>query len=178
MTVSNLCTVYYTGTAQKPPHQVKIDFFLMHCVNCSIFFSSFLSSANAFLTPTVKRRLLEWKVWSDVIMYVSRGCPALLLDEVKNYKPAKDSDWDGVISRVRELSDDGHASKLIRALAHGQQACQAYEDKPGFMIKGDMWRKLGHMAIDSVEAGEPHWVRSCGFEKAWEQVPLREGARL
>jgi hypothetical protein len=178
MTVSDLCTVYYTGTAQKPPHQVKIDFFLMHCVNCSIFFSSFLSSANAFLTPTVKRRLLEWKVWSDVIMYVSRGCPALLLDEVKNYKPAKNSDWDGIISRVRTLSDDGHVSKLIRAFAHGQQACQAYEDKPGFMIKGDMWRILGHMAIDSVEAGEPHWVRSCGFEKAWEQVPPREGARL
>jgi hypothetical protein len=38
-----------------------------------------------------------------------------------------------------------------------------------------LWRKLGHMAIDSVEAGEPHWVRSCGFDQAWEKIPMREG---
>jgi hypothetical protein len=170
--------VYYSGAAQKPPHQVKFDFFYMHCVNSSIFFSNFLSTANAFLTPSVKRRLLEWKVWNDIVMYVSRGCPPLLLDEITNYKPAKDSDWDGVIKRVRSIEDDGHGCKLVRALAHGQQACQKYEDKPGFMIKGDMWRKLGHMAIDSVEAGEPHWVRGCGFAEAWESIPLREGARL
>jgi hypothetical protein len=37
---------------------------------------------------------------------------------------------------------------------------------------------MGHMAIDSVEAGEPHWVRSCGFDEAWKDVPVREGARL
>lgn len=170
--------VYYTGAAQNPPHQVKFDFFYMHCVNSSIFFSNFLSTTNAFLTPAVKRRLLEWKVWNDIVMYVSRGSPALLLNEIKNYKPAKDSDWDDIYKRVIAHEDDGHAAKLIRALAHGEQACKKHEDQPGFMIKSDMWRKLGHMAIDSVEAGEPRWVRSCGFEKAWEQIPLREGARL
>ena len=111
-------------------------------------------------------------------MYVSRGCPPLLLDEVTNYKPKEKSGWDAIIKRVNKLEDDGHASKLVRALAHGEQACKKFESKQGFVIKGDMWEKLGHMAIDSVEAGEPHWVRSCGFEKAWEAVPLREGARL
>jgi hypothetical protein len=150
----------------------------MHCVNCSIFFSNFLSSANAFLTPSTKRRLLEWKVWNDITMYISRGCPPLLLDEVTDYTPAHDSDWSGIIERARKVEDDGHGAKLVRALAHGQQACEKYESKEGFVIKGDMWRKLGHMAIDSVEAGEPHWVRSCGFEQAWEKIPLREGARL
>jgi hypothetical protein len=170
--------VYYTSTAQKPPHQVKFDFFYMHCVNSSIFFSNFLSTTNAFLTPTTKRRLLEWKVWNDIVMYVSRGSPALHLDEVTKYKPNRDSNWDGIIQRVRALPDDGHASKLVRALAHGEQACQKFENKAGFMIQGDMWLQLGHMAIDSVEAGEPHWVRSCGFASAWEQIPLREGARL
>lgn len=149
----------------------------MHCLNCSIFFPKFLSTAN-FLTPTTKRRLLEWKVWNDITMYISRGCPDLLLSEVTNYTPAKDSDWSGVIERVRKFEDDGHACKLVRALAHGEQACKKYEDNEGFMVKGDMWRKLGHMAIDSVEAGEPHWVRSCGFEQAWEKIPPREGARL
>jgi hypothetical protein len=150
----------------------------MHCVNSSIFFSAFLSPTNNFLTPATKRRLLEWKVWNDITMYVSRGCPDLLLDQITHYTPAHDSDWSSIIQRVNKLDDDGHASKLIRALAHGEQACAKYEASDAFVIKGDMWRKLGHMAIDSVEAGEPHWVRSCGFDAAWEKIPMRADARL
>ncbi|CAO2647435.1 Nn.00g083570.m01.CDS01 [Neocucurbitaria sp. VM-36] len=173
-------TVYYTAASQHPPHQIKYDFFYMHCVNCSIFFSNFLSAANSFLTPATKRRLLEWKVWNDITMYVSRGCPPLLLDEITKYEPKHDSGWDDIIKRVNVLEDDGHASKLIRALASGEQVCQEYGEKDGFMIDGDAWLKLGHMAIDSVEAEGPNWVRSCGFDEAWEQIPLREGegARL
>lgn len=111
-------------------------------------------------------------------MYISRGCPSLLPSEITDYTPKQESDWAEIITRVNKLNDDGHAAKLVRALAHGQQASQKYENKEGFVIKGDMWRKLGHMAIDSTEAGEPHWVRSCGFEEAWEKIPLREGAKL
>lgn len=171
-------TVYFTAAAQRPPHQVKFDFYYMHCVTSSIFFSNFLSSDNAFLTPATKRRLLEWKVWNDIVMYASRHSPELLLAEITDYKPKEDSDWDKIILRVNKLQDDGHASKVIRALANGQESCGPYEDKPGFVIKGDMWSKIGHMAIDSVEAGEPHWTRSCGFDQAWEDVPLRDGAKL
>lgn len=170
--------MYFTAAAQRPPHQVKFDFYYMHCVTSSIFFSNFLSSTNEFLTPATKRRLLEWKVWNDIVMYASRHSPALLLSEITDYKPKADSDWDKIILRVNKLEDDGHASKVIRALANGQRSCQPYEGKPGFVIKGDAWRKIGHMAIDSVEAGEPHWTRSCGFDEAWEDVPLREGAKL
>jgi len=32
---------------------------------------------------------------------------------------------------------------------------------------------MGHMAVDSVEAGEPRWVRSAGFDEAWEGVEVR-----
>lgn len=177
-TVLTIYSVYFTAAAQRPPHQVKFDFYYMHCVTSSIFFSNFLASVNNFLTPTTKRRLLEWKVWNDIVMYASRHSPALLLSEITEYKPKADSDWDKITLRVNKLDDDGHASKLIRALASGQEACRPYEDKPGFVIKGGAWRKIGHMAIDSVEAGEPHWTRSCGFDQAWEDVPLRDGARL
>ncbi|KAF1830521.1 hypothetical protein BDW02DRAFT_572926 [Decorospora gaudefroyi] len=168
--------VYFTATAQRPPHQIKFDFFYMHCLNSSLFFSAFLSPSTR-LRPSTQRRLLEWKAWNDITMYVSRGCPALLVDEINAYKPAHDSDMHQVIQRVNKIEDDGHACKLVRALAHGQRVCAPYEHK-GFMVSGDMWTKLGHMAVDSVEAGEPHWVRGCGFEGAWEKVPLREGARL
>ncbi|KAH7396183.1 hypothetical protein BKA66DRAFT_509259 [Pyrenochaeta sp. MPI-SDFR-AT-0127] len=172
-------TVYYTSAAQHPPHQIKFDFYYIHCVNSTIFFSNFLAPSNTFLTPATKRRLLEWKIWNDITMYVSRACPSLLHEEITNYKPKKESGWNEIIKRVNKVEDDGHSAKLVRALASGEQACKKFEDNEGFKVKGDMWRTLGHMAIDSVEAGEPHWVRSCGFEEAWESVPLRdEGPRL
>ncbi|KAF1968750.1 hypothetical protein BU23DRAFT_479364 [Bimuria novae-zelandiae CBS 107.79] len=170
--------VYYTAAAQHPPHIPKFDFFYMHCVNCSIFFSTFLSLPS--LTPATKVRLLEWKVRNDLAMYASRGSPALMLDEITNYQPSsgRNSSWDEVIKRVNAHSDDGHASKLVRALAHGEQACKKYEDNDGFVVKGDMWEKLGNMAIDSVEAPGPTWVRSCGFDEAWKDIPKRTSGKL
>lgn len=149
----------------------------MHCVNSSIFFSAFLSPHTTFLTPATQRRLLEWKVWTDITMYVSRGSPPLLVDEITTYTPTstRTADWPAIVQRANALADDdGHAAKLIRALAHGEQACAAYAGKPGFAVQGDMWLRLGHMAIESVEAGAPRWVRSCGFDEAWGEVPVRE----
>ncbi|KAF2827115.1 hypothetical protein CC86DRAFT_370165 [Ophiobolus disseminans] len=163
--------VFFTSSAQHPPHIPKFDFYYIHCLNSSIFFPSFRSS----LPPATYRRLLEWKVWNDVAMYISRSCPSLLVDEITGYVPKQASAWNGVIERVNKLEDDGHASKLVRALAHGEQACAKWEGREGFEIKGDMWGKIGHMAIDSVESGGQDWVRSCGFEEAWRDIPLREG---
>ena len=47
---------------------------------------------------------------------------------------------------------------------------KTYEHKDQFLIKGDMWRKLGNMAIDSVGAGAPAYISS----EAWSTVPLRD----
>lgn len=165
-------TVYFAAAAQRPPHQVKFDFFYMHCVNSSIFFSAFLSPSSG-ISPANQRRLLQWKIWIDIIMYVSRGSPELLRSEIENYVPKHNSDMQGVIERIRKTEDDGHACKLVRAILNAEKVC-----KDRGQVTGDMWRKVGHMAVDSVEAGEPMWVRSCGFEKAWEKVPLRDAARL
>jgi hypothetical protein len=162
---------YFTGGAQRARHAVKFDFFYMHCVNSSIFYSSFLKQQ--WLSDADKVRLLEWKVWNDLAMYVSRKSPEIYLDEIRNYKPKQPSDWDKIIERVRSMEDDGHASKLVRALAHGQKVCAPYEEKAEFRLKKDDWLQLAHMTIDSVQAGGPEWVRSTGFDEAWESVPLR-----
>lgn len=111
-------------------------------------------------------------------MYASRKCPDILLDDIRAYKPKQPSGWDKIQDRVCSFYDDGHAAKLIRALAHGQQICKPYEDKENFRVKEADWLQMGHMAIDSVENTErfdnvPTWVRSAGFEKAWEKIPLR-----
>lgn len=63
--------------------------------------------------------------------------------------------------------------EIVRALAHGQQACAPYEDKSEFRLKKDDWLQLAHMTIDSVQAEGPTWVRSAGFDEAWKSIPLR-----
>ncbi|KAK5108264.1 hypothetical protein LTR62_008648 [Meristemomyces frigidus] len=164
---------YYTAGAQREQHIRKYDFYFMHCLNSSIFFSAFLKQD--WLSEENKVRLLNWKVWNDLAMYASRKSPAIRMDLVREYKPKQNSGWEEIENRVTALEDDGHASKLVRALAHGQAICTPYEDRPEFRVKQDDWLLMGHMAIDSVEAGEPHWVRSAGFDEmqAWETIPLR-----
>ena len=165
---------YFTGTAQNPSHQVKFDFWNIHALNLSIFFCSFLNQP--WLSTSNKIRLLEWKIRIDLAMYASPRPPKLFLEEITNYESKKDSSWEDIFKRVKTYHDDSHACKLVRALANGEQICKKYEDdgKGGFIIKGDMLRKLGNMAIDSVEAGSPDYVRG----GAWSNVPLRDQSML
>ncbi|KAL8680326.1 MAG: hypothetical protein Q9224_006950, partial [Gallowayella concinna] len=169
--------VYFTGGAQHPPKQIKFDFYYMHCVNSSISFSSILQQG--WISNKNKTRLLQFKGWLDLAMYASRRAPEPLLDEIVNYRPkSPDGSWEEIFKRVIEHEDDGHASKLVRALRHGEQICAAYDDHPRFRVKGIMWLKLGHMAIDSVEDTGDTWVRSAGFDEAWEKYEDRPRALL
>lgn len=162
---------YYTAGAQRADKQIRYDFYYMHCVNCSIFFSAFLKQE--WLSDANKVRLLEWKVRNDLAMYASRKSPDIRFDDIRGYKPKQPSGWDGIEDRVCQFEDDGHASKLVRALAHGQKICEPYEDREEFRIKHEDWLQMGHMAIDSVEEPSANWVRSAGFDEAWESVPAR-----
>ena len=171
----------------------------MHGVNCSIFFSAFLKAS--WISEKHKARLLEWKGRNDLTLYASRRCPKPLLDEIQNYKPVKpqQSSWDAIIERMMLHQDDGHGIKLVRALRHGEEICKPYDGEPSFKIQNGMWGKLGNMgkhrisiissryrsfpreltkyvAIDSVEDSGDNWVRSAGFDEAWERwvvIPSR-----
>ena len=59
----------------------------------------------------------------------------------------RETTWSGIIDRVLRVKDDGHASKLIRALAHGERICKPYEKSEKFRIKGIMWEKLANMGM-------------------------------
>lgn len=168
---------YFAGSAQWPGKEVKFDFFYMHCVNASIFFSAFLGQE--WLRVEDKVRLLEWKGRLDLALYASRGSPELRLEEVTGYKARREWDWEEIMRRVDGMEDDGHVAKLIRALRNGQERCREFESRDGFQIKGEMWLQLARMTIDSVDGrNEDHvkWVRNAGFAQAWEKVPDR--ARL
>ncbi|KAB8303177.1 hypothetical protein EYC80_004624 [Monilinia laxa] len=167
--------VYFTAAAQRPPKQVKFDFYYMHCVNSSIFFTSF--NKQDFLTEAQKVRLLEWKVRLDLAMYASRRSPELLLEEISGYFPklleAGDSEWSGLFQRLFEFEDDGHAVKLGRAVAHAQLISQDYEGEDWAKIKDFMWLKIGNMVADSVEDTGETWARSVGFDEAWSKYEDR-----
>lgn len=171
--------VYFTAGAQHPPKVIKFDFYFMHCVNCSIFFSTFL--AQPWLGEGDKIRLLEWKGRLDLAMYSSRHPQTPLMDEIHNYRPKTPSPaggdpWGNIFDRAGRCEDDGHAVKLIRALAHGEDVCASYNDREEFPVKDGMWLQIGHMVVDSVEQkDEDRWVRSAGFDEAWKKFPDRPG---
>ena len=116
-----------------------------------------------------KARLLEWKVKIDLAHYASRGAPELKLDEIRFYQPKKPSGWDEVVQRSMAFNDDCHAAKLTRALIQGQELCSSNSS----VLQPDDWLQIGHMAIDSLDIGQPYWIRGAGFEEAWEEVPPR-----
>ena len=154
----------------------------MHCVNSSIFFPTF--NAQSWLSTANKVRLLQWKGYLDLAMYASRRSPPLLFSEITEYTPAKpkEADWNGIFTRLWNFEDDGHAVKLGRAVRNGELVSEAWEKRvkreangvgDGMVVKGEMWEKIGNMAIDSVEDTGVRWARSVGFEEAWTEYEDR-----
>ncbi|KAJ5819745.1 hypothetical protein N7474_005336 [Penicillium riverlandense] len=162
---------FMCGAAQMPPKEYKLDFFLIHNLNCSIFFASFLKQG--WMSTESKIRLLEWKGRFDVISYAARGSPQLAVNEIKNYVPKRPSTgWDDLYQRVNDMDDDSHVTKFLRGMAHGEQFCEQFgaAQEERFPLSGDMWRRIGHMAVDTTEK-EPvarnRWVRGAGFPSQW-----------
>lgn len=114
----------------------------MHSVNSGLLLPAYLSQP--WISEHNKMRLLEWKGRCDLVIYASRGCAQLRLDEITNYPPSKS--WEEIYSKaITHKEEDGHASKLVRLLAYAEGASKPFENKDGWMIKGDMWHKLGNM---------------------------------
>lgn len=169
--------IFFTAAAQRPPKQVKFDFFYMHCTNTSIFYPTFNSLP--WLSAANKVRLLQWKVYVDLAIYTSRGTAPLHLSEVSLYTPSKleagDAEWKGIFRRLTEFADDGHAVKFGRAVANAERLCEPYE-KNGEgvgVLNGFMWEKIGNMVVDSVEDTGATWARNVGWEEAWKDYEDR-----
>ncbi|KAI2608531.1 uncharacterized protein GGS25DRAFT_490718 [Hypoxylon fragiforme] len=167
-------TAIYEGAlaAFHPGKQPKFDFFLMHHINvCPIFL---VISSQDWIPIESKVRLLEWKIRMDLVQYAARACPPLSLDNIASYIPKdeKSDSEDVQLHRMHILEDDGHAIKLFRAVRLGQKLSKDYENRDWIKIKGDLWTKVSHLVIDSVESrGEPRWVRGAGDPAAWQDIP-------
>lgn len=170
---------WVTASAQRPRKEVKLDFFLIHQVNAAIFFSAF--NKQSWLTVKDKARLVEWKGRLDLITYASRIAPELHGNELADYKPRvpDQATWDALVARANKIEDDGHISKLLRALAHGQLISAPYENQPElshrFPLKGNGWLTLANMAVDTTDSVPylDRWVRGAGADLPWEKFVSR-----
>lgn len=171
---------FVTGAAQRSSKEVKLDFFFIHCVNASIFFSAI--NAQPWLSTENKARLLEWKGRTDILTYASRLAPQLYPGEIVTYKPRQsDMTWSSLIKRTNKLThDDGHISKLIRALAHGAKVCAPYEARQNlssrFPLNGPGWLQIANMALDTTTNPRlpDRWVRGAGGAHNWDKFKDRE----
>lgn len=173
-------TAYFAVAAQKPEKRIKIDFFLMHCVNLSIFMKVFADVS--WLDLSSKARLLEYKVRMDLIMYVHRGCPELRKGEIQNYVPrqANSLNWETIIDRSKKIPDDGHVVKMIRALNQGHDLCLPLEaekdDDISLPIRNEMWLTVANMVLDSTEDAvkvPDKWLFGPRYDQCWQGVADR-----
>ncbi|SPJ73300.1 related to HypA-like protein [Fusarium torulosum] len=167
-----------TGAAFHPPYSPRFDFILMHHINSTPFFITF--NNQSWIPASVKARFLEYKIRMDLLQYIARGTPALRSDLLREYKP-QDGDKlvdrpEDLFPRIHEIVDDGHTVKLARALMLAQRVTKPYQDKDWVRIKGDdEWLKAVYVLLDvngeADKQGGTMWVRSAGFEEAWEDIP-------
>ncbi|KAF2189042.1 hypothetical protein K469DRAFT_660000 [Zopfia rhizophila CBS 207.26] len=194
--MAHVCA-YLSGAAQKPGKAVGIDFFMMHNTNLSVFYSAFMGLD--WLSLENKARLLTWKGWMDAVLYAACGCPTLYIERIHSYSPKLPGDWDGIVKRACAYQDDGHTSKLIRALMHAEKVSRPYLGREEFPLAKEDFLQIAHMTMDSVErmtepgyrlpenmrkmyveglgTGEEvvktvvRWVRWAGVEGAWDDIP-------
>ncbi|TGJ78477.1 hypothetical protein E0Z10_g10291 [Xylaria hypoxylon] len=179
----NTAVYYAAGAALYPGKEPRFDFFLIHHVTVGPLFLAI--NAQDWIPTASKVRLLEWKIRFDLLQYAARGSAPVSLQKIATYVPKEKTrkPTTDLLPRIYALHDDGHASKLVRAIGVCQDASKKYEDKAWLQIKGeDLWTKLNQLVVDSVEGDEPKWVRGAGDAAAWTEVPNRreddQGRRL
>lgn len=167
---------YMAGASQRPGRKRKIDFFYMHTVTSSIFFSVFIKQDWIKLEDRV--RLVEWKGRLDLAWYVVSGCAELYSDAITEYHDdfSASMGWKELYAAVNKEHDDGHVVKLIRALKNGQEAAKPFEEgefKDSFPVKGDMWLKIAQMTLDTTKdwPSDLKWVNFTGFDMGWKIRP-------
>ncbi|KAM3563438.1 hypothetical protein MY1884_001256 [Beauveria asiatica] len=144
-----------------------------------------------WIPVAAKARLLEWKLRTGVLTFLSRGSPRLDVDALRRYVPndirtgrarAVVASPEELLPRLHAVADDGHVIKVARAFLLAQRASRPYLDRaqrPAWIRLADdeTWLKAHYALLDSVEGAdvaagkEPRWVRSAGFDGAWEDVP-------
>jgi hypothetical protein len=167
---------YLVGSVLREDRKRKLDFFIMHAVNSSIFCTVLIRQD--WIKLEDKIRLVEWKGRLDLAWYAAEGCPPLNDVAISSYTGSSEMSWQDVFSAARRECDDGHVSKLVRALKHGENETRSYEGGEWsnyFPMKGDMWLQLARICLDTTRSlpWEVKWVWFAGFNEAWQRPDLQ-----
>ncbi|KAF2149860.1 hypothetical protein K461DRAFT_270432 [Myriangium duriaei CBS 260.36] len=160
--------------AQTPGKKLKLDFLLIHALNVSIFLPVFLRSS--YVAEDAVRRLVEWNARNCLVLYAHVRCPKLYPEIVAGYEGREEhGDWERVFREACVRGGDGHLVKVVRALAAGERWCREWEGEEWLKVRGQEWRKLAGLTLDSMatEEEEPNWVFGAGGEEAWKDVPAK-----
>lgn len=110
------------------------------------------------------------------------GCPEPRLDWILTHRPRLPrNDWNSVFQRACMHEDDGHMSKLVRAIAHARKVSEPYDARPEFRVKQHVFLPAATAAIDGGSEkpmdGTIHFdlVRGAAWPEAWSRVPVRAG---
>ncbi|KAF4953460.1 hypothetical protein FSARC_12383 [Fusarium sarcochroum] len=150
--------------AFHPPHAPRFEFILIQ----------------SWIPASTKTRFLENKIRMDLLQYIARGSPTRHGDLLREYKPKDGGKLvdkpEDLFPRIHKLVDDGHTVKLARALMLAQRVTKPYEDKEWVRIKGDdEWLRAVYLLLDANEEADKQggtmWVRSSGFDEAWDEIP-------
>lgn len=163
-----------TMSSQNPAKRIKLDFYMIHVLNASLFLPAITSSP--LIPGEAAQRLVEWKARYDMLVYAQLRCPTLYPSETKGLQPSAElSDWQAIFNAACAAHDDGHLPKVVRALAGGEHYCKTFENEPWCALKGDEWRRMAALAIESSETSgsEPQWIRNAGLNESWNDVPAR-----
>ncbi|TDZ29794.1 Oxidoreductase ptaJ [Colletotrichum spinosum] len=177
---AELCnaTAYITVGAQRLNKSPRMDFFLLHSLNVSIFHGVF--AKQSWIPNSAKARLLTYTGRLALLTHISMGAPTLNLDVIRNYNAVNtESSWETVIERAVNHPDDGHAAKMIRALKYAEQVTAPYTGRAEFRVKGGDFLKAGVAIVDTLnpkggKAGpyeDESWIRGAGFDDVWDSVP-------
>ncbi|KAG6356660.1 hypothetical protein INS49_014534 [Diaporthe citri] len=162
------------GASFRPNKVNKFDFFLIEGRTDSLRMASHhpnsapisvTFNSQSWIPAETKARLLEWKIRYDLLEYAAGGVPELSLDQIKAYQPKNQGTASiaEIASKIALIPDDGHAIKLARAAGICQEVTKKYQDKDWVLIKGDdMWAKINHMILDSLQSPGGYWVRGGG----------------
>ncbi|KAF4446249.1 hypothetical protein F53441_10091 [Fusarium austroafricanum] len=161
-----------SAAAFHPPYSPR------HHITSTPFFLTL--KEQSWIPASTKAHFLENKIRMDLLQYIACGSPALRGDLLREYKPKDENNLadkpEDLLARIHNIVDDGHTVKLARALILAQRVTMPYEDKEWVKIKGnDEWLRAMYLLLDANEEanrqGGTLWVRSSGFDKAWEEIP-------
>jgi hypothetical protein len=174
-------SIYVTCAAMRPPHELRVDFFLMHVANASYWLQGFLQRGS--VSRAKKAQIIEDTGRLLTFMAAGVGMPPLhpevLEGHVMKENGDKGMDWDGVFERVCHHADDGHMIKFIRALANGEKVSRPFEGQDGFPMRQELFLKAANAVLDNASPKPMSFlrhidiIRMVGFPQSWEEVPIQ-----